>query len=323
MSSRERDVADFLAGCGWGSACQEPFSADFSSRRYVRLKNRAGDRAVLMIAEEDQKTREFVAVAKVLFKLDISAPEIYAAEPGKGLVLMEDFGDANFGRMMDDGADPLPLYKRGIDVLAHLHKSFNAEKCGGSISFLPTFDAELFARQAGLFLDGYIPYLKGREATEGERQSFYDVWRLVLVCVKDMPQTLLLRDYMPDNLMSLSGRNGWRDTGVLDFQDAGFGPAPYDIASICEHVRRDRKNELLDDMIDYYLQINPIMKAGELKRACCILSAQRHTRILGILAKRPEKRGLLPRTLGYMNYLLRNDALCPVRDWFQKNGIVV
>lgn len=322
MSDREKDIADFLRACGWINAEREYFSADFSSRRYARLKNNNGNNAVLMIADETQKTKEFVAIARVLEELDISAPDIYAAEPENGLVLMEDFGDSNMGKMMDAGADPSPLYKRGIDVLARLHKEFDAGKHGDGIRFLPTFNAGLFAKQAGLFIDGYFPYLKNREATAGERKSFSEMWMGVLDCVKDMPQSLLLRDYMPDNLMLLEGRADWRGVGVLDFQDAGFGPAPYDVASLCENVRRDQKEGLLNDMIKYYLQINPVMDVKDMWRSCCILSAQRHTRILGILAKRPEKRPLLPRVVGHMKVILRDEALSDARRWFDKNDLL-
>jgi N-acetylmuramate 1-kinase len=362
MSSRPLEIASFLEQHGWDHAEMQALNADFSTRRYARLSKGTGKTAFLMDADQDQKTPQFVGVAKILRGIDIKAPEIYAADSEHGLVLMEDFGSRNVGALLDAGESPLPYFLRAADVLTKLHRSFDpsaAQNLG-----LPLFDAALFTTQAELFLDAYFPVIMQREASEEERGDFRAAWQVVLRPIDDMPKTLMLRDFMPDNLMDLSrtpnktlpldggglgggdsktrnqacscstitpipafphqGGRGSEELGVLDFQDAGIGPIAYDLASLCEEVRRDGGFALLPQVIDRYLAAtqSPV-SAPDLLRACTVLSAQRHTRILGIIARlsvqtgQCDKFAFLPRIRHHLETLLEEPALLPVREWVE------
>jgi aminoglycoside/choline kinase family phosphotransferase len=302
-------VAAFLDKAGWGGARVTPMRADFSPRRYARLERGDGRHAILMQADADQKTPQFVALSGLLRGMEISAPEIYAASPDQGLVLMEDFGSRNVGALLDAGAEPLPLYRRATEVLARLHQCEEPKSPLQRDELqLPLFNAALFVEQAELFLDEYIPFALNRVATAGEREDFRAAWLEALKPVEALPQTLMLRDFMPDNLMDLPERAGWRSVGVLDFQDAGIGPVAYDLASLCEAVRRDGGPERLDEVLTHYHRLNPAIEPETLRRACHILAAQRHTRILGLIARKPEKQAFLPHVQGYLGSLLKDKA---------------
>lgn len=327
MTNRALEIAAFLEQSGWADAEAAPFLADFSPRRYARLKKPDGQVAILMDADLDQKTVSFIEIDELLRSLSLSAPEIYAALPEQGLVLMEDFGRQNFGRMLDTGADPEPLYKRAVDVLVQLHKNFAAiDKANLDLT---AFGGALFASQVELFLDVYIPYAKERDATKDEAEAFRAAWKQALRGVEALPQSLLLRDYMPDNLMDLPDRTGAQSVGLLDFQDAGFGPIAYDLASLCETVRRDGGDVLFDAMIDYYhKQAQPNIELQDLKRACVILAVQRHMRILGVLVRivartgQNEKLQYMPRIWDYLRQLLQEEALKPIHDWLVQMDMI-
>lgn len=307
----------FLQKAGWRDAVMTRLAADFSSRQFTRL-TRAGEppSAILMQAAEDQKTQEFVAVAALLRSCGCHAPTIYAADAGNGFVLMEDFGDTTFGRLLDEGREAAPLYRRAADALVHLHKRFRPDMMIGLD--LPVFDSRAFAAQAELYLDHYLPYAHKRKATAEERAAFREAWLAVLKPLDALPRTLMLRDFMPDNVMNLAGRNGVSSVGLLDFQDAGLGPAVYDIASLCECVRRDASPAILDEMTAYYHAQNPIMPRGDLHGAARVLSAQRHMRILGILARRDDKRGYMERVRRRLDELLNDTALTPIKNYMDK-----
>jgi len=318
--SRADEIKDFLAQAGWHEAQQTVLRADFSTRRFSRLERTGGasSRAVLMDADSDQKTPQFVALAGLLRGFEIAAPEIYASDITRGLVLMEDLGDRNIGRAIDAGEDAKLFYRRAMDVLVRLHRRCDAAALRGHD--LPLYGGALFAAQAELFLDAYFPLAKNREASLEEAESFRATWKQALKGVESLPQTLMLRDFMLDNLMDLSGRS----IGVLDFQDGGIGPLPYDIASLCEVVRRDSPAGILDEMIDYYhAKAGPKLSKEELRRACRILAAQRHTRILGIIAQRALKTGqrdklaYAPRIWEYLGELMQDEALMPMQKWIR------
>jgi aminoglycoside/choline kinase family phosphotransferase len=324
--NRAAEIAGFLETAGWADADIESMPADFSPRRYARLLHADGCHAILMDADKDQKTPQFVALAKVLLDLGLSAPEIYAQQALYGLVLMEDFGEANVGRLIDGAASAELYYLRAAEVLVHLHRSFRPEMISGIEA--PHFTVQLFTQQTEKFLDNYVSYAVDREASATERDDFRAAWLAVLQPVVHMPQSLLLRDFMPDNVMHLSQREGVRALGLLDFQDAGMGPVAYDMASFCETVRRDGGDVMLQLMITRYMEITrPSFTAQDLAQSCRILSAQRHMRILGILADlavkgREDKRDYMPRVQKRLQELLRDEALLPVRQWLDKTGFL-
>jgi aminoglycoside/choline kinase family phosphotransferase len=319
-------AAMFLASYGWEKARAQERPADFSTRRFARLERSEGEprRAILMQAAPDQRTAQFVAMSGLLRRCGLSAPEVYAADSANGLVLMEDFGDTTFGALLDDGLDPLPLYRRAVDGLVTLHKTFEPAWTEGKD--LPNFTTDVFVKQAELFLDCYFPYVHKRVASEEEREGFQRVWRDVLTPIEDVPQTLMLRDYMPDNIMHLSEREGVKRTGLIDFQDGGIGPLAYDLASLGESVRRDVSLDLLDEILIYYHSLNPVVPFNELRKAAYVLAAQRHVRILGILARlaneqgRTDKLAPMPRVRAHVAALLVDEALGSVRHWFDGSG---
>jgi len=313
-------VQSFLHAAGWRRAQLTHLPADFSTRRFTRLtrEHKEPKYAILMQAAHDQKTPEFFAIAKILRDAGLSAPEIFAADDENGLVLMEDLGDTALGKLLDKGQTPLPLYRRAVDVLAHLHKSTYKipEK------FLPHFSTEAFTAQTELYLDHYFPHKYKRPATKEERKAFLDAWLKTLKPIDKLPRSLMLRDFMPDNLMNLPKRKAPRDIGLLDFQDGGLGPIAYDIASLCECVRRDVSPKLLGAMAAWYHKQNPVIPLKELETACRILSVQRHTRILGIVVRlsknRPEKLEYLPRIEKHIKNLLKDKALRSVKLWYDR-----
>jgi aminoglycoside/choline kinase family phosphotransferase len=312
---RSLEIAAFLEAAGWGHADLQPFAGDFSTRRYERLGKADGQTAILMDAGPEDKTPAFVALARLLAGMGLRAPHVYAANPAHGLVLMEDFGNRRIGALIDGGADPQPLLQRAAAVLAGLHRAFMRDPA--FVPELPVFDSRLFIEQAGLFLDHYVPFAHGREANEAERVEFDAAWRVALRGAEALPQSLILRDFMPDNLMDLPDGA----VGLLDFQDAGIGPVAYDLASLCEVVRRDGMYAYLPAVLDAYrAAADTNLSQADLTRACAVLSAQRHTRILGILARlsqqgRADKAALIPRVKAHVAHLLAHEpALMPVRQ---------
>jgi aminoglycoside/choline kinase family phosphotransferase len=267
-----------------------------------------------MDADSNQKTTEFVAIARLLKQHSINAPTILAADPINGLVLIEDFGNRNLGHLLDTVDEAKPFYLRATDLLIKLHNVIDPQIL--TPLNLPTFNHHLFTEQVGLFLDFYVPIMNHHTVTEQERADFNHTWQETLRPIDKLPQTLMLRDFMPDNLMQLNDQS----LGVLDFQDGGLGPIAYDVASLCEQVRRDQGAPLFDHIIEHYIATaKPACDQQDFIDACYILSAQRHLRIMGIITKlahhsgRREKLVFLPRIKNYLKDLLQKPCLKDIR----------
>lgn len=310
------EIASFIHDAGWANAQRDDFPADFSSRRYARLTRADGETSILMIAQPDQKTDIFVHLAAVLRRLEIPAPQVYASDLSRHLALMEDFGARNLGTMLDNGEDRTPHDQEVVRLLARLHDRF--DQTMASAIRIPVFNSALFTDQATLFLDHFFVKIKKRPATAMERSGFVEAWHQTLAPLDALPRSLLLRDFMPDNVMLLDKPAFGLSLGVLDFQDAGIGPIAYDLASWCEEIRRDGGTERLEAVIDAYVNVRGSQDKTDLLQGAQILGAQRLTRVLGILAKL-NKKEYVPRTLRTLKLLLSiQKELEPVRRWFER-----
>ena len=308
--NREAAIAAFLAEAGWGQARREPLPGDASFRRYVRLR-RNGETVMLMDApppEED--VRPFVAVAVRLRQLGLSAPAVYRTDEARGLLLLEDFGNDTFTRLLGRGESEEGLYLLATDALLALQSRPEA-----AAGFSP-FGIDRFLEGAELLLDWYLP-------AAGDREGFRAAMRQVLAPVLAGPQTLMLRDYHVDNLICLDGRPGMAACGLLDFQDAAGGPPAYDLASLIEDARRDVDEGVRKAVLARYRAAFP--DAGNLERDVAVLGAQRHIRVLGTfmrLARRDGKPGYmrhLPRLRRMLERNLAAPPLEPLAAWFRRN----
>lgn len=323
MSERDSHIADFLAAAGWGEARRRPLSGDASFRRYERVEG-AQRNAVLMDAPpEVESVRPFRAVAELLADMGFSAPRIEAADEDRGLLLLEDFGDRTFARVLLESLDDGPaLYTLATDTLIALHAAWSPARAAAAA--LPAYDnALLVDREAGLLTDWYLPAI-GIGVDTATRAAYAAAWTDALRWLEAVPETLVLRDFFPDNLMLLEGRAGTSACGLLDFQDAVVGCCAYDLASLLQDARRDVPAEIEQAMIARYLAAFPALDAQAFRSAYTVMAAQRHAKVLGIftrLAQRDAKPGYLqhiPRLWRLLEGALEDPALRPVKAWFDE-----
>lgn len=288
----------FLESCGWGEGRIVPLAGDASFRRYFRVLG-DGRSAVLMDAPpEHEDSRPFLMVAEHLQALGFAAPCILARDLERGLILLEDFGDARMAEVI--AADPsreIPIYSAVIDLVRALHTHD-----GGA---LPPYDLAVLKREAALFPEWYLPAV-GLEDAEG----WTGAWASALAYVADARSATVLRDYHAENIMLLEDGT----LGLLDFQDALAGHPAYDLVSLLQDARRDVSPELEAAMLAHY---GPIDEA-----AYAILGAQRNTKILGIFTRlwkrdgKPRYLTYQPRVWRYLERDLAHPALASVKAWF-------
>ena len=308
-------MAAFLATGGWGDVPVVPLAGDASFRRYYRLAC-DGSSAVLMDAPPPQEDiGPFVAVAALLREIGLSAPEVLAVDRDQGFLLLEDFGDDTYTRLLARGADEPALYTLAVDTLIALQRAAGQR----GTPELPPYDIERLLGEAALLVDWYRPLA-------GElREEYLALWRAVLPDAVVASPTLVLRDYHVDNLMLLPDRPGVRGCGLLDFQDAVSGQPSYDLVSLLEDARRDIAEPLRQAMTERYLAAFPGLDRGAFLRSAAILAAQRNCKILGIftrLWKRDGKRQYLahiPRVWRLLEADLRHPALGPVARWLDRH----
>jgi len=315
---RDQEAALFLARFGWGDARRQPIAGDASFRRYERLSGTAGPAILMNAPPPRENVRPFLAVARLLQSLGLSVPRILAADEAAGFLLLEDFGDSTYTRLLAAGHDERQLYALAVDTLIALHRRLPQ----AALAALPAFDEGRALREVSLLLDWYWPAVFGGAADAAIRESFSAAWRQVLPLSRAVPQSMALFDFHVDNLMLLAERTGVAACGLLDFQDAVAGPLVLDLVSLIEDVRRDVPLALGAAMIARYRAAFPEIDDASFAAAYAVMGAQRNTRIVGTFARllrrdgKPGYQRFMPRVWRLLEGDLAHPDLAPVAAWF-------
>jgi aminoglycoside/choline kinase family phosphotransferase len=318
--ARDAAIAAFLGAAGWRGADLTPLAGDASPRRYHRVTF-GSRRAVLMdaIPGEDADPHPFLAVTDWLRGLGLSAPEILAAAPEDGLILLEDLGDDLYGRVLarDPGRE-LPLYEAAVDLLAMLHATPLPRP---TARWRPAhYDAAVLLREARLVVDWYLPAARGRSVSAETAAAFDSILLALLPLVGGTRPVAVLRDYHAENLIWLPGRAGHARIGLLDYQDLLIGHPAYDLVSLLEDARRDTSDALRAAMVGRYIRATGV-EPEAFAAACAFLAAQRNLKILGIFTRLCRRDGKpiylkhLPRVWAHLERDLGHPALAPLAEW--------
>lgn len=294
-----------------------PASADASFRRYFRVTAKGRDYIVMDAPPAHEDCRPFIAVARLFADAGVHVPQVLAQDLDQGFLLLTDLGDTTYLLALNEaGSDQgtvRALYLASNDALIRIQK---ASRPG----VLPDYDRTLLARELMLFPDWYVAKHLGVEMKDDQKAILDTVFERILTNNLAQPQVYVHRDWHSRNLM-VSAPN----PGILDFQDAVYGPITYDLASIYRdaYIQWDEEQQL-DWVIRYWEKARaarlPVPEDfGAFWRDFEWMGAQRHIKVLGIFARlyhRDGKDGYLkdmPRVMGYLRSVCeRYDELKPL-----------
>ncbi|CAN5683845.1 phosphotransferase [soil metagenome] len=280
-------------------------SADASFRRYFRVDTTApGMSRIVMDAPPDKEdSAPFVKIAKLMQVAGVHAPQVLDWDEAGGFMLLDDLGR----QTLIDALDPArpeaarPYFEQAIDMLIRWQLS---SKPG----VLPPYDGALLERELTLFPEWYIGRHRG-VAIEGRlKERLARSFKAIVDSNLSVASVYVHRDFMPRNLMlDADGR-----LGVLDFQDAVYGPITYDIACLLRDAFLSWDEDfVLDITIRYWERARkaglPVGDDfGAFYRAVEWMGLQRHLKVAGIFARitlRDGKPRYLPDTPRFIAYI--------------------
>ena len=276
-------------------------SADASFRRYFRIDAASGSRIIMDAPPDKENCQPFVKVAGLMQAAGIHAPQVLAWDEAQGFMLLTDLGQQTMMQVIDTDHPQanLPLYLRAIDALI-------AWQLSAKPDVLPPYDEALLRRELELFPDWYITRHKGIAIDEAMRVTLDNTFKQIIATVLAQPSVFVHRDFMPRNLMV-----GAR-LGVLDFQDAVYGPITYDIASLMRDAFLSWDEEFcLDVTVRYWEKARkadlPVGDDfGAFYRGVEWMGLQRHLKVAGIFARltlrdgKPQYLADTPRFIAYI-----------------------
>ena len=284
-----------------------PASRDASFRRYYRLDMLPGNTTLpgsTLIAMDAPPEREnvpaFIHVAGLLREAGVNVPAIVARDVDNGFLLLSDLGTTTYlQRLTVDNA--ATMYSDAVDALV----KFQLHSQPG---VLPDFDRAFVLREMNLFPEWFVGKHLGVTMTPQQQAQLDGVFEAITANVLAQQQVFMHRDFHSRNLMFMDQNN----PGVLDFQDAVFGPVTYDLGSLLRDAYIQWDEEIVLDWVVRYWQaakkvglpVNPDIDA--FYRDFEFMALQRHLKILGIFCRLNYRDGKaiymgdLPTVLDYV-----------------------
>ncbi|MEI7785725.1 MAG: phosphotransferase [Betaproteobacteria bacterium] len=305
------------AAHGLHPASLRPASADASFRRYLRIDGAAGSSLIIMDAPPDKEDcRPFVKVAGLMQQAGLRVPQVLAWDEGQGFMLLSDLGAQTMMQVITAGpAQALPLPLRGQpthDLFLAAIDTLVRWQCASQPDVLAPYDDALLTRELGLFPEWYVGRHRQFTLDAGQQQTLQSSFELIRqhnLQALGGARVYVHRDFMPRNLMAGVAGDA---LGVLDFQDAVYGPITYDIASLMRDAFISWDEEFVIDItVRYWQQARqaglPVgADFGEFYEAVEWMGLQRHLKILGIFARltlrdgKPQYLADTPRFIAYV-----------------------
>ena len=276
-----------------------PASSDASFRRYFRATVNGRHYIVMDAPPSHEDCRPFLHVAGLFRAAGAHVPEVLAQDLDQGFLLLSDLGTTTYLAALND-ANARELYLAANEALLKIQL---ASRAGA----LPDYDRALLLREMELFPEWYVARHLGRALDADQRARLTQIFETLLANNLAQPRVWVHRDYHSRNLM-VSEPN----PGVVDFQDAVYGPITYDLASLYKdaYIRWDEE-QVLDWVIRYWEQAKKRRLPVDhdfyaFYRDFEWMGVQRHLKVLGIFARlwyRDGKQGYLKDMPLVMDYL--------------------
>ena len=290
-------------------------AADADFRRYFRAVFADGRSVVCMDAPPDKMSIAPYIQVQQLFDM-VHVPAILAADEAQGFMALEDLGQTTYLAALQH--DPrLPVHQTllldAIDELVQL-------QLGSRAGVLPGYDAVVMRREMQLFPDWFVAKELGQSFNFKQQQLWQQTLDALLPALTAQPQVYVHRDFIVRNLMLTRAR-----PGILDFQDALYGPISYDLVSLLRDAFIEWEEEFVLDLVIRYwekaraagLSVNADFDA--FYRDFEWMGVQRHLKVAGIFARlyhrdgKDKYRSEIPRFLNYLRRSSRRyNALAPL-----------
>ncbi len=290
-------------------------AADADFRRYFRAIFSDGHSVICMDAPPDKMSVAPYLKVQKLFDM-VNVPQVLAVDESQGFMALSDLGNTTFlAAMQFDGREEVhkALLLEAIDELVVLQKASQPGQ-------LPPYDHAVMLREVNLFPEWFAAKELGKPFTEAQNALWQQTVDTLLPPLLAQPTVYVHRDFIVRNLMLTSGR-----PGVLDFQDALYGPIAYDLVSLLRDAFIGWEEEFVLDLVIRYWE--KARAAGlpvpemfdDFYRGFEWMGVQRHLKVAGIFARlyhrdgKDKYRPEIPRFLDYLRRTSRRyNELAPL-----------
>ena len=264
-----------------------PIAGDASFRTFYRIKSKKKSKIIVLAKKEKYKNLiAYSAINKFLRINNILAPKLYGSNFSKGVIVIEDFGNISFHKILTQKKNKLVIYKKIIDLLFKIQKiqpKTKIESINGRFHRVRKYSRKQLIKESDLFFDWYLPLFFKKKKVLNIKNKSKKILLNLYKKINFSNSYFVHRDFHSQNLMKIKGK-----IGVIDSQDAIIGNPAYDLVSLIDDVRIKTSKKLKNKIYDYYLiknKKNFINNSKKFLEDFNILSVQRSLKIIGIFAR--------------------------------------
>ena len=285
-----------------------PIQGDASFRKFYRLIK--GNDSKIIVEANKEKYKNLIAYCAInqfLKKNNILAPKLYNYDFSRGIIVIEDFGDKSFYKILINKKNKLAIYKSLINLLLKIQKikpKIKIKSLNGKTHKVEKYSNKHLFRESNLFFDWYLPLFLSEKKSKDIKAKSNKILLKIYNKLNFPNAYFVHRDYHVQNLMKVN-----KKVGLIDSQDALIGNPAYDLVSLIDDVRIKTSQKLKNKILKYYLKKSTNINKKNSEKFIedfNILSVQRGLKIIGIfsrLYKRDKKKQYL-KFIPYMWKLL-------------------
>ena len=256
-----------------------------SKRKYYRLKEDQKNIILMDSSEEPEQFYNFLKIHKIISKINISIPQIYEVDFDKKNILLEDFGDLRFDKILNR-FKLKDLLSIAVESLIEIKKEVRFN----SSSDLPIYNYNIFKSEISEFVDFFYPYFQNKKMTTEMKEEFYNTWKLYFESIEPNFTSFVHKDYNFNNLIYLPNRANYYKCGIIDFQNSFWGEDCWDLFSLLEDSRILFDDKYNDNFINYYcFKTNQKNLIKIFLKKYNFFNCSRQTRLLGRWVKLSKK----------------------------------
>jgi len=286
----------------------KPLTSDASTRVFFRVSH--NQKSKILVSAKSKKYSNLIAytaINKFLRNKNFLAPKLFSHNYKKGTILIEDFGDLTFHKILIKKKNKFSVYKKLVNLLLYIQKIKPEKKIKNIINnfhLVENYSLKYLVRESNIFFEWYLPLIV-------KKKKVFDIEKKIKKILFKIYEKLYFknsyfvhRDYHSQNLMKVGNR-----IGILDSQDALIGNPAYDLVSLIDDVRIKTSTKLKNNIYNYYIN-NTIIDHKKNKNFFLndfnILSVQRSLKIIGIFARlyKRDKKGRYLKLIPYAWKLL-------------------
>lgn len=296
-----------------------PLAGDASFRRYYRIQFEDQSFVAMDSPPDKEDCQPFIDLAHIFAKHKLHVPHIYHKNITEGFLLLSDLGDELYSRCLSaQNADS--LYQKAIEQL-HIIQNVSAQAYA-----FPLFSADLFREELKRFQEWYLETHLNLTLTASEQRMLSNTFDVLIQNAVEQPQVCVHRDYHSRNLLKLK-----QSLGILDFQDAVWGPITYDLVSLIRDCYIDwPKYKVMQWAIYFYEGITSLqIDSEQFLRWFDLMGVQRHLKAIYIFARKFRRDGTaaylsdIPRAINYVCDIAQAyPELHPLRDFLTRGSMV-